>query len=148
MEKLKILLITGAMVAIVSVMCFACRGLNTADDVDFYNVGTYPVKVQYRYQRTVRTTTYNVQVISSEFDASGVEYVGGIEVTYANKKAFDYDLDLTGTKTMNISQFRVKIHYYKSGTEIEEKAIVQSLTNKLVINHNITRPIFQFHKRA
>ncbi len=91
-------------------------------NVDFYNVGTYPVKVQYRYRKTVRNTTYDVQVISSEFDDAGIEYVGGIEVTYANKKAFDYDLDLTGTKKININQFRVKAHYYKNGVEIEDKA--------------------------
>ncbi len=102
-----------------------------SSNVDFYNVGTYPVKVQYRYKRTVRTTTYNVQVISSEFDASGVEYIGGIEVTYANKKAFDYDLDLSGTKTMNIKQFRVKLHFYKNGEEVEVPASQSAVSNSL-----------------
>lgn len=93
-----------------------------SSNVDFYNVGRYPVKATYRYGKIVRETTYDVDVISSEYDASGVEYVGGIEVTYVNKKVYDYDLDATGTKTINLNQFRVKVHYYKSGAEIEEKA--------------------------
>ena len=94
-----------------------------SSNVDFYNVGTYPVKVQYRYHRTVRNTTYNVQVISSEFDQAGIKYVGGIEVTYSGAKAFDYDLDLTGTKSINIKQFRVTLHYYQSGQEVETEAV-------------------------
>ena len=90
--------------------------------VDFYNIGRYPVDVTYRYGRTVRTTQYNVDVISSEFDDAGVEYVGGIEVTYVNKKVYDYDLDATGNKKINLNQFRATVHYYKSGKEIEDKA--------------------------
>ena len=99
-----------------------------SSNVDFYNVGTYPVKVTYRYMRTVRSTTYNVQVISSEFDAAGIEYVGGIEVTYFNKKSYDYALDKTGKTQMNLNQFRVKLHYYKSGSELEDKAAFASKT--------------------
>ncbi len=99
-----------------------------SSNVDFYNVGTYPVKVTYRYMRTVRSTTYNVQVISSEFDAAGVEYVGGIEVTYFNKKSYDYALDTSGKTQMTLNQFRVKLHYYKSGVELEDKAAFASKT--------------------
>lgn len=102
-----------------------------SSNVDFYNIGTYPVKVQYRYKRTVRNTTYNVKVISSEFDASGVEYVGGIEVTYSGAKAYGYDLDLSGTKKMVLTAFKVKLHYYKSGQEIEVPVSQSNVSNKL-----------------
>lgn len=52
-------------------------------EVDTNVLGTYPVKVSYRYGGTVQTSSYSISVLSSEFETTkDLEYCAGIKIGY------------------------------------------------------------------
>ncbi len=96
--------------------------------VDMYNIGTYPVEVTYRYKATVYTTTYSINVISSELADSGEEYVGGIEVSYSAsnvtaKSKTEYNIDLGKTFDATVSPFTISQHIFVGEEEKTSKPI-------------------------
>lgn len=64
-------------------------------EVDTSEIGYYDAQVSYRFGETVRTTTYNVSVRSSEFETSrNLVYVAGIKAGYKESYGNDSYLKL------------------------------------------------------
>ena len=64
--------------------------------VDTSVIGSYTAQVNYRFGETVRTTTYNVKVRSSEFETTkNLVYVAGLKAGYKESYGNDSYLKLT-----------------------------------------------------
>ncbi|MBR6287850.1 MAG: bacterial Ig-like domain-containing protein [Acholeplasmatales bacterium] len=108
-----------------------------SSDVDMYNLGEYPVEVTYRNKATVYTKTYTIKVISSELSASGLEYVGGIELKYNGMPYIS--VGKGSTFTLDYSKFSLTEHIFVGEEETKTKAVTDSFDGTGAVKINASK---------
>ncbi len=99
------------------------------DDVNFSQIGVYPVTVTYRDGATVRTTTFNITVTNSLLDDLKVEYLAGIE-------PIDSIIEIKKNSTFKLSEKNFKMHYFNNTKETNALDMTSDEFAKLTIDYS------------
>ncbi len=103
--------------------------------VDMNTVGTYTVRVVFRQATKTVNANYNIQVKSSLFNDSGLEYLSGLETSYEGEIIKELKIDEKFTFDKNL--LTVKLHT----TQMVDGKLVQSIKeidkNKITIENTV-----------